>query len=155
MGDLLEGMLGGHLVWWIMINLPRASPEWTSNYSNSSREALAGHQHPSEVSQEEQFLTVPGVVGHRGHTPELKRRLPQAHLPAQKSDVQCQAWGEWPQLQKTPLEMMPLESLPNKAQELLQHHTYGISCMDLDTQTQSPSPDKPGWICSLEEGSNT
>lgn len=83
-----------------MINLPRASPELTSNYSNSSREALAGHQHPSEVSQEEQFLTVPGVVGHRGHTHELKRRLPQAHLPAQKSDAQCQAWGEWPQLQK-------------------------------------------------------
>ena len=100
MGDLLEGMLGGHLVWWVMINLPRASPELTSNYSNSSREALAGHQHPSEVSQEEQFLTVPGVVGHRGHTHELKRRLPQAHLPAQKSDAQCQAWGEWPQLQK-------------------------------------------------------
>lgn len=62
------------------------SPQWYLQSElvmipTAQEKALAGHQHPSRVSQEEQFLTVPGVVGHRGHTHKLKCRLPQPHLP--------------------------------------------------------------------------
>ena len=46
------------------------SPQWYLQSElvmipTAQEKALAGHQHPSRVSQEEQFLTVPGVVGHR------------------------------------------------------------------------------------------
>lgn len=87
----------------------------------AEEKVLARDQHPSQVSQEERFLTIPGVVGHRGYTHELKCRPARAYQPCSKLGHLVAGLGSdrHSHSMRTPRENMPLESLPNKVQELL------------------------------------